>query len=111
MEKAVDWQQYFLGIAKQCPWSMSAFKNNQIDIVPWAGKILPLGHYRARIYMIDAEYDVLESLTESLDHSEYEWFYSYPGYGPYATPQSVIIQQNRSELEFLRNKLTTPNQS
>jgi hypothetical protein len=50
---------------------------------------------------------VVTALAEAFDYTdtESEWLYSYPGYGEYATPVSVLIQQNRKELTRLRTQL------
>jgi hypothetical protein len=34
----------------------------------------------------------------------HEWLFSYPGYGLYATPVPVLIQQNRQQLNQIRDK-------
>jgi hypothetical protein len=46
----------------------------------------------------------VEALSAALDHGDDEWLYSFPGYGPFATPVPVLIQQNRKELNDLRSK-------
>lgn len=69
---------------------------------------LPLGDYAARMYVIQASDQEVETLSEQLDlnDKECEWLFSYPGYGEYATPVSVLIQQNRQVLNDLRQKST-----
>jgi hypothetical protein len=42
--------------------------------------------------------------AQELDHGEYEWLFSYPGYGEFATPVGVLIQQDRKVLNDLRTK-------
>ena len=111
MEKArnhqsVNWYDYFKSIREQCPWSYAAYLKGLIDIVEYQGVKIPLGDYSARMYIISAPDATVVSIAEGLDHDdqEYEWLYSYPGYGDYATPVSVIIQQNRKQLQELREK-------
>jgi hypothetical protein len=57
------------------------------------------------MYMVSAPNETVEALAYALDHGEDEWLFSYPGYGDYATPVPVLIQQNRNELNQLRQKL------
>ena len=109
MEKAknhqsVNWYEYFKSIRVECPWSYSAYLKGLIDIVEYTGDILPLGRYHARVYVINAPNETVEALAAGLDHGEDEWLFSYPGYGPFAAPVSILIQQNRSKLKELREK-------
>ena len=105
--QSVDWYAYFKSIREQCPWSYAAYVKGLIHIVEYQGVKLPLGSYQARIYIVRSIDSVVESLAQALDYedTECEWLYSYPGYGPFATPVSVIIQQNRSELARLRQQI------
>ncbi len=111
MEKAnahqsVDWYQYFKSIRSQCPWSYAAYLKGQIHITEYQGVRLPLGQYQARMYIVNAPDSTVVALAQGLDYddTECEWLYSYPGYGEYATPVSVLIQQNRKQLQELREK-------
>lgn len=107
MEKAaaVDWYEYFKSIRVECPWSYSAYQRGQIDICEYTGEILPLGDFQARVYIVNASNQAVEALADSLDYGEDEWLFSYPGYGEFATPVPVLIQQNRARLAELRSKL------
>ena len=112
MEKAkshqsVNWYDYFKSIRAECPWSYAAYLKGLIDIVEYQGQKLPLGPYQARMYIVHQSDSVVTALAEALDYedTESEWLYSYPGYGEYATPVSVLIQQNRKELTRLRTQL------
>ena len=110
MEKArnhqsVDWLEYFKSIRSECPWSYSAYQKGLIDIVDYEGVRLPLGDYSARMYIVNAPDATVEALAASWDQGEDEWLFSYPGYGDYATPVKVLIQQNRQQLNHLRNQL------
>ena len=113
MEKAkshqsVNWYDYFKSIREECPWSYAAYLKGKIDIQEYEGVRLPLGDYSARMYIITAPDATVVAVAEGLDYEdkEYEWLYSYPGYGDYATPVSVIIQQWRAELNAIRNRLS-----
>ena len=56
------------------------------------------------MYTVDTSNQIVEKMAEELDEGEYEWLFSYPGYGEYATPETVLIQQDRSVLTKLRGK-------
>lgn len=58
------------------------------------------------MYIVTVDNVALEALADQLDHGEDEWLFSYPGYGPWATPVPVLIQQNRLQLNQLRQQLT-----
>jgi hypothetical protein len=103
--QSVDWYQYFKSIRVECPWSYRAYLDGEIDIRDYSGEVLPLGRYQARVYIVHAPTETVEALAAALDHGEDEWLFSYPGYGEFATPRSVIIQQNRQRLSELRAKL------
>jgi hypothetical protein len=106
--QSVNWNEYFLGIQQQCPWSVTAWAKGKIDIQPWRGHVLPLDVYRARIYTVkNINRRRLKKLANKLDlaDTENEWLWSHPCYGPYATPIPCLIQQNRQVLTEIRSKL------
>jgi hypothetical protein len=105
--QSVDWLGYFESIQRECPWSLAAWRKGGIDIVEYQGVKIPLGDYSARMYVISAPDATVVAIAQSLDHGdvECEWLYSYPGYGEFATPVKVLIQQNRSQLTNLRQQL------
>jgi hypothetical protein len=103
--QSVDWREYFKSIRTECPWSYKADQQGLIDITSWKGEVIPLGDYQARVYLIEASNQEVEALASALDHGEDEWLFSYPGYGLYATPVAVLIQQNRQQLTNLRTQL------
>lgn len=107
--QSVNWLAYFEGIQLECPWSLRAYKQGALEIVNWADSdtILPLGELKARLYIVDYPNAIVEAIAEELDCQDIdcEWLFSYPGYGDYATPVAVLIQQNRKELADLRNKI------
>ena len=104
--QSVDWREYFRSIRTECPWSYRADQQGLIDITPWKGEVIPLGTFQARVYLIEASDQEVEALAVALDHGEDEWLFSYPGYGEFATPVSVLIQQNRKQLNDLRTRLS-----
>jgi hypothetical protein len=105
--QSVDWLEYFKSIRSECPWSYSAWTKGLIDIVEYSGSSIPLGHYQARMYIVCAPEATVTAIAEGFNYTdtECEWLWSYPGYGDYATPVSVLIQQNRQELKRLRSGL------
>jgi hypothetical protein len=106
--QSVNWYDYFKSIREECPWSYAAYLKGKIDIKEYEGVRLPLGDYSARMYIINSPDATVVAIADGLDYEdkEYEWLYSYPGYGDYATPVSVIIQQWRAELNAIRNRLS-----
>jgi len=105
VHQSVDWTGYFQSIRTECPWSHRAWQQGLIDIVEYQGQVLPLGDYEARIYLVTASNSTVEALAAGLDHGEDEWLFSYPGYGPFAAPVPILIQQNRARLQALREQL------
>ncbi len=103
--QSVDWANYFKSIRTECPWSQQAYQQGLIDIKVWTGNVHSLDNFEARVYIIDVADQEVEALAKALDHGEDEWLFSYPGYGEFATPVKVLIQQNRRRLTELRNKL------
>ena len=107
--QSVDWLAYFESIQSECPWSLPAYRQGAIGIEDWndTNTILPLGDLKARVYVVDLPNSIVEAMASELDcqDSESEWLFSHPGYGLYATPVPVLIQQNRKQLNDLRNKL------
>jgi hypothetical protein len=105
--QSVNWYDYFKSIREECPWSYAAYLKGKIDIVEYEGVRLPLGDYSARMYLIRAPDSTVTAIANGLDYDdqECEWLYSYPGYGEFATPVAVLIQQNRRELTNLRSQL------
>jgi len=83
---------------------MIAWHKGKVDIVK-TKRILPLGDYRARIYIFNLSKRRLKKLCKLRDQGECEWLWSHPEYGAYATPLPCLIQQNRQELTAIRSKL------
>ena len=108
--QSVNWLEYFESIQKECPWSLRAYKQGAISIEHWhdTDTLEPLGNYQARMYIVDYPDSIVEAMATELDcdDQECEWLFSYPGYGEFATPVKVLIQQNRKQLNDLRNRLS-----
>jgi hypothetical protein len=103
----VDWLNYFESIKSVCPWSSAAHRHNKIDIQQGIDP-KPLDQYLARIYILNnITTRRLKKLAGTLERTRPDeiWFFSYPGYGPFATPVSCLIQQSRNHLENIRNNL------
>ena len=103
--QSVNWYDYFKSIKTQCPWSYSAYLKGEIHIIEYTGEILPLGGYQARVYTVTDPKESVEALSAALDHGDDEWLFSFPDYGPFATPVPVLIQQDRKELNRLRHQI------
>ena len=105
--QSVDWLEYFQSIKTQCPWSLKAYTEGKIDIVVYEGAKIPLGDFHARMYVVSAPDATVAAIADMWDRSDLdcEWLYSYPGYGEFATPVSVLIQQDRTTLTNLRRQL------
>ena len=103
--QSVDWSGYFQSIRAECPWSLRAWEQGRIDIVEWEDRVIPLAPYLARVYVIDDSEDVIEALCKGLDYGQDQWLFSYPGYGEFAAPVKILIQQDRSTLTNLRSRL------
>lgn len=103
--QSVDWLEYFKSIKTECPWSYAAYLKGLIDICEYTGEILPLAHYQARVYTVNDPRQSVEALSAALDHGDDEWLFSFPGYGEFATPVPVLIQQNRRQLNEIRTKI------
>lgn len=109
MAEDVDWIGYFESIRTVCPWSLSYSLQGLIDIKT-EFEPEPLGGYAARIYLLPSRKPAWvkrkAAKMEATRPNEL-WFFSYPGYGKNATPITVLIQQDRNQLESIRIKLNT----
>jgi len=96
----VDWLEYFDKIKKVCPWSYTAYKKGEIKIRSWDGEWEHLGNNQAIVYIVkNANRRRLKKLCKQLDTSlEYEWLWSEPTNGPFASPIPILIQQDRRKL-------------
>ena len=100
--QSVDWLAYFASINSVCPWSLPAWSSNRIDIVQVRRRIIPLGMFMARVYVLDLSRRRLKKLCAERDHGEDEWLWAHPEYGAFAPPVPCLIQQNRALLTRLR---------
>jgi len=103
-EEKVDWEAYFKKIKPVCPWSYVAYKKGQIKITKWQGNPDLLGDNQAIVYIVpNTNRRRLKKLAQKLDTSlEYEWLWSEPTNGDYASPIPILIQQDRRKLFDLR---------
>ena len=107
--QSVDWGLYFDKIKRQCPWSTTAWRQGQI-LIRRQGQPQPLGDYSAIVYVSSLNRRRLKKLCAKLNTSvEYEWLWSHPSYGPYATDVPCLIQQNRQVLDEIRAKIRDSN--
>lgn len=106
MAVAVNWEEYFYSIKKQCPWSWAAWQQGEI-LVRRLGEPQDLGEYSAIVYVSSLNRRRLKKLCAKLNTSkECEWLWSHPTYGPYATPLPCLIQQDRRVLDEIRAKIS-----
>lgn len=107
-KEEVDWAAYFAHISEVCPWSKPAWHKGLVDIVKWNKQVMPLDNYLARVYVVDLNPRRLKKLANSLENrSEHdEWLWSHPRYGGYSTPVPVLIQQDRQQLDTIRQQLS-----
>ena len=112
--QSVNWAEYFNLISNECPWSTRAFREGLIDIRLWKPQVeMPaLGHFEARIWLVTYSNTDITLLAEQLNNlsTQDEWLFSYPGYGEFATPIPILIQQDRQRLLDLRQKLQEKSQ-
>ncbi len=99
-EEKVDWSAYFDHIKSVCPWAYAAYKKQEIKITEWSGKVDQLENYQAIVYIVpNINRRRLKKLAKKLDTSlEYEFLWSEPTNGDYASPVHILIQQNRRKL-------------
>ena len=71
--QSVDWGAYFHKVRQECPWSYAAWLKGQIDIVEWAGEVIPLQEYQARVYTVASNKEA-ERLAAELDQGVDEWY-------------------------------------
>jgi hypothetical protein len=102
---AVNWEEYFYSIKRQCPWSWAAWQQGKI-LVRRLGEPQALGDYSAIVYVSNLNRRRLKKLCAKLNTSkECEWLWSHPSYGPYATPVACLIQQDRQVLDEIRARI------
>jgi len=116
--KEDKWSSYFAKIKGVCPWSYRAYMADTILFVDYAETdfntwrlFLKYTNFEATVFKCPEKTpDWLNSKCDELNalQSDYEWLWSHPdedsGDG-HSTHIPVLIQQNREQLEMLREKL------
>ena len=104
VQDEVDWTAYFKHIQPVCPWSGAAWKKGEIKVKYWHGVIEELESNQAIIYICKGyNRRRLKKLCKKIDASlKYEWLWSEPTHGDYASPVPILIQQDRRKLFDLR---------
>lgn len=108
-KNAVNWEEYFRSIQSVCPWSWSAWRQGNIDIVNWGTDITELGTHSARLYITHRHNArQLKKISGRLSRTRpnEEWLWSHPQYKNNSTPVAVFIQQDLATLEHLRKKVS-----
>jgi hypothetical protein len=112
----VDWEAYYRDIRDVCPWSYAAFMQDKILVVPYSENCFPTWrlflHYTAFEAVVFSFPDTvtseyLETKCDALNEEDAksEWLWSHPEQEGDSTPVPVLIQQERSKLEKLRQKV------
>jgi len=117
-EKEVDWQAYYSRIKSVCPWSYNAYMKDKILVWPNAVKTIRTvcatfdsTDYEAFVYVFPNHTpsqldDLVVALNQYKPKSEFLWSHPDADSGDgNSTEIPVIIQQNRGELNDLREKL------
>jgi hypothetical protein len=102
------WQDYFQSIKTVCPWSWVALRRGSIDLQPWQNYTVDLRSFEARIYTTqNLKPRHLKKITKKLNQTrtEEEWLWSHPRYQNNSTPVPVLIQQDRSRLQSIRQQI------
>lgn len=102
---AVDWDTYFLGIKHRCPWAYTSWNKGTLQIVEWSGSPLPIRPSVEAVVYIMPKKRIAKKLAKRYICDDEEWFYSYPAYGPFATPVPTMIQQCRKRIDSIRERL------
>ena len=104
VESSIIWTKYFNHIKPVCHWSGSAWKKGEIKVRHWNGDIEEIGSNQAIIYICKGyNRRRLKKLCKKIDISlQYEWLWSEPTHGDYASPIPILIQQDKRKLFDLR---------
>lgn len=105
---AVNWEEYFNSIRSVCPWSITAWRKQEIQITNWHSHILELGSLQARVYVAPKHNPrQLKKMSDRFNaqRPNEEWLWSHPSYKHHSTPVPVLIQQDRAKLLHIRSKL------
>lgn len=124
-QKEVNWLEYYTKIRKVCPWSYKSYTMGSIITIPY--NEVTFNTFATAFSVCKSEAGVqtdcfvyvcegkspqwLEAKVEHLQsvdkYSDSEWLYSTPDDDDEgnATPVPVIIQQQKAQLETLRQKV------
>jgi hypothetical protein len=105
-EKEDNWNNYFLKIKPVCPWGAQAWKRGEILIQDWNGTPFPLGSWKAHVYLLPKATRLelwLRMKYFNLTRKREEWLYSHPKNKGNSTPSPCLIQQDRYQLEQIRD--------
>jgi len=107
VEEKINWSAYFDHIKPVCPWSTSAWNKGEIKITNWSGTVEDLENNQAIVYVVaGANRRQLKKLCKKVDKDlRYDWLWSEPSHGPYASPVPVLIQQDSRHLFEARYKV------
>jgi hypothetical protein len=113
--KEDNWATYFAKIRGVCPWSYQAHMNNNIMFVDYSetshntwAMLFGSTKHEAFVYKCTGKtVDWLTSMCDELNeqYANSEWLWSHPEEGGDSTPIPVLIQQNKAQLEQLREKI------
>ena len=121
-KKEVNWLKYYESIRDVCPWSYRSYIMGGIITIPYSENTFNSfaklfdntknNHGQATdcfVYVCSGKsLDWLEHMVDTLNeqYPHQEWLYSSPKDDEgNATPVEVLIQQRRSKLEELRDKI------
>jgi len=109
------WSRYFASIKQVCPWSLTSYMHDKILFVDYSSvshntwsKLFRNTSHEAFVYRCEGkDVDWLVNKCEKLNliYKTSEWLWSHPDEGGNSTPIPVLIQQDREQLENLRNKI------
>ena len=117
-EDNIDWQGYYASIKSVCPWSYKAFMNDNILVIEYGANTFKTWSclftgtkYEAFVFkmpQITAEelHTLCDHYNETLgDKYKSEFLWSHNEEGGDSTPVPVIIQQDKAQLETLRESM------
>ena len=123
MEKAleednIDWQGYYASIKSVCPWSYKAYMNDNILVINYSpgcfktwSCLFNSTKYEAFVFkmpQITAEelHTLCDHYNETLgDKYKSEFLWSHNEEGGDSAPVTIIIQQDKAQLETLRESM------
>lgn len=103
----VNWDEYFESIKTVCPWSLKAWRQNQIEIIKWHSQPQDLENLQARIYISKHNPRQLKKISKKLNslRPKEEWLWSHPSFGNHSSHVPILIQQDRDKLYYIRSKI------